>query len=80
MTDWTPWMHIYNNTFYNKLIGVQILPKSQLSDEKSIRAKSMMELKMYKIIKQNVHTRVLNAFSVVYGNLRVVVNKIFSYI
>lgn len=73
-------MHIYNNTFYNKLIGVQILPKSQLSDEKSIRAKSMMELKMYKIIKQNVHTRVLNAFSVVYGNLRVVVNKIFSYI
>lgn len=73
-------MHIYNNTFYNKLIGVQILPKSQLSDEKSIRAKSMMELKMYKIIKQNVHTRVLNAFSVIYGNLRVVVNKIFSYI
>lgn len=73
-------MHIYNNTFYNKLIGVQILPKSQLSDEKSIRAKSMMELKMYKIIKQNVHTRVLNASSVIYGNLRVVVNKIFSYI
>lgn len=73
-------MHIYNNTFYNKLIGVQILPKSQLSDEKPIRAKSMMELKMYKIIKQNVHTRVLNAFSVIYGNLRVVVNKIFSYI
>lgn len=73
-------MHIYNNTFYNKLMGVQILPKSQLSDEKSIRAKSMMELKMYKIIKQNVHTRVLNAFSVIYGNLRVVVNKIFSYI
>lgn len=73
-------MHIYNNTFYNKLIGVQILPKSQLSDEKSIRAKSMMELKMYKIIKQNVHTRVLNAFSVIYGNLRVAVNKIFSYI
>lgn len=73
-------MHIYNNTFYNKLIGVQILPKSQLSDEKSIRAKSMMELKMYKIIKQNVHTRVLNAFSVIYGNLRVVVNNIFSYI
>lgn len=73
-------MHIYNNTFYNKLIGVQILPKSQLSDEKSIRAKSMMELKMYKIIKQNVHTRVLNAFSVIYGNLRVVVNKNFSYI
>lgn len=27
-------MHIYNNTFYNKLMGVQILPKSQLSDEK----------------------------------------------
>lgn len=73
-------MHIYNNTFYNKLIGVQILPKSQLSDEKPIRAKSMMELKMYKIIKQNVHTRVLNAFSVIYGNLRVAVNKIFSYI
>lgn len=80
MTDGIPWMHIYNNTFYNKLMGVQILPKSQLSDKKSIREKIMMKFKRYKIRKQNVHTRVSNAFSVIYGNLRVAVNNIISYI
>lgn len=31
--------NIYNNTFHNKLIGVQILPESQLSDEISYQYK-----------------------------------------
>lgn len=33
--------NIYNNTFHNKLIGVQILPESQLSDEISIQEKEV---------------------------------------
>lgn len=72
--------NIYNNTFYNKLMGVQILLKSQLSMKNQYKKKSMMEIKMYKIIKQNVRTRVFNAFSVISGNFRVAVNNIFSYI